>query len=184
MSPPSGYGSTWTDAGGAWTIDGLLDGEYLVMATHAFYLQGSARLELGPGGAERVELFLEPTGRLEGTVGGLGGPEPPGPGIELHHTVNVELVGASDEDSKRARANGEWSFPVDRSGRFQAQGLRAGIYKISLQSRPYRRGKFEETGPGWGNSRLEPAGPGQVAELGEVAVRTGETATFNAKASR
>jgi protocatechuate 3,4-dioxygenase beta subunit len=184
MPPPSGSGNTWSADEGTWTIDGLVDGEYVVWAEHPFYLRGSARAELSPGGTGRVELRLEPTGRLEGTVAGLGGSEPAGPGIELHHAVEVELVGASEEDSKRARANGEWSFPVDRPGHFQAQGLRPGLYRLSLKSRPYRRGKFEETGPGWGNSRLEPAGPERVAQLGEVEVRTGETATFNGKVSR
>jgi hypothetical protein len=181
MSPPSASGHTWSGEGGEWTLDGLLEGDYGVWVTHPLYLKGSGRLELGPGATERLDLTLEPSGRLEGALGGLGGGAPLELGIEMRYSMEVELLDASKEEAKHARANGEWSFPVDRSGRFEAQGLRPGTYRISVKSRAYRRGRFEETGPGWGISMPEPVGPEKTGVLGEVEIRPGETARLHAK---
>jgi len=179
MTPPSASGFTWSGDAGDWQVEGLLEGEYLVHVTHPFHVEASGRLELGAAGA-RLDLDLEPSGRLEGTITDLGASGEPG--VEVHHALVVELVGASDEEARQARANGKWRFPIDGSGRFQAQGLRPGTYRIALRSRAYRRGPFEETGPGWGNSRLEPAGSESAAPLGEAEVRAGETAAFHARA--
>jgi hypothetical protein len=100
----------------------------------------------------------------------------------IHHTLGFERLEPREKDEHKSMD--EWGVGIDDAGRFQAQGLRPGKYRLNLGIREYRRGKFTELGPGSGTGDLEPVGPEKWTPLGEVEVRARETVWFQAAAPR
>jgi protocatechuate 3,4-dioxygenase beta subunit len=180
MAPPSGMANGLSGEDGTFVLDGIMEGEYSVSGAHPFYAARPAMVELGAREARRVELRLRPTGRLEGSISGLksGG----GTRGRIHHSLNFERLEPREKDEYKSMD--EWGVGVDAAGRFQAQGLRPGNYRLILAIREYRPGKLIETGPGSGTSDLEPVGPEERIPLGEVEVRARETVWFQASVPR
>jgi RNA polymerase sigma-70 factor (ECF subfamily) len=180
MPPPSGMASGVSGEDGVFVLDGLMEGEYSITGAHPFYSSRPAMAELGSREARRVELRLQPTGRLEGSISGLK----PGEGSagRIHYTLGFDRLEPREKDEYKSMD--EWGVGIDAAGRFQAQGLRPGSYRLVLRIREYRPGKFTETGPGSGTRDLEPIGPEERIPLGQVEVRARETIWFQASVPR
>jgi RNA polymerase sigma-70 factor (ECF subfamily) len=177
MPPPSGMGNGRSGEDGSFVIEGLMEGQYSVSGAHPFYSPRPEMVELGPREARRVELRLQPTGRLEGSVSGLK--PAAGVGGRIHYSMGFERLEPREKDDYRSMD--EWGVGVDAAGRFQAQGLRPGKYRLVLGVREYRPGKFTEMGPGSGMMDLEPAGPETRFPLGEVEVVARQTIWFQGR---
>lgn len=182
MAPPSGMGSTTSGADGRFVLDGLIAGEYTLNATHPFYILPGRRAErvtLSEGVAERRDLSLEATGRIEGTIGGLQ--HEAGKGHRVNYGLYLERMG-DGENARGAPGSIEASSAyVDPTGRFQADGVPPGRYRILLRKQEFKPGKFVEMSPGAGTQALEPVGGAKTIPLGELEVRSREVATLHCR---
>ncbi len=172
---PSGLGNAASGGDGAYVIDGLLDGEYSVSTLHPFFAAPGAMVEVGAGETARLEVRMKPTGRIEGFISGLR-PSTAAEG-RMHYTLRFDRLDPRAEGQEKS--GDEWGVAVDHAGRFQAQGLHPGAYRLSLTMQEFRLGKFTEIGPGEGRPELAPVGPARSVSLGEVAIRPRETILFH-----
>jgi len=123
-----------TDADGRFTIDGLLPGKYAVRALRRG--GGEALVEHVALG-ESVELTIEATGRLAGTVSVDGG------GVPAQFTVRIhdKTTGFSRRD-KFFRTGGAWSFAAVPQGSYEvAVDAPEGTQKLTV---PLAAGEVRE----------------------------------------
>lgn len=151
----TGFGSTLSDATGAYSVTGLTSGAYILSynradyiteffdnqsdSTHAAHVAVSA-----PNITSGIDVTLDPGGIISGTVTAAD------TGLPLTE-VDVTVV---DEHGLYAT-----STSVDTQGRFQARDLRTGTYRVSFT--PYRQGKACGYQDAWysGKTTVESADP-------------------------
>jgi hypothetical protein len=177
-----------TAGDGSFTIAGLRDGKYHLMANHPFYRRDAAMktVELRPGEpASPVEIRLSPGGRLEVEVRGM--PRGFARKASLRDSVNVSKVeeekpGPGEDPAKRNPWEGFINVQQDPSGRFFAESLEPGLYAVRLEMQEMEESDQVQLGPMGGFSASKPKGEKKVAPLGNVEVRPGETAWLEGKA--
>jgi hypothetical protein len=145
----------WTDAGGQFVLSGLVPGEYSVSACHSGYLPDGdrGRVAIGEAGPEFLELGMRPASGLQGKIGNLEG----------KWSIALMLVLKRTE----GEFGGDRWCHLEQDGRFQFTSLPPGTYRVEL-------GTYQS------DPKPEIVRLGEP--LGEIVVRAGETATFDAPA--
>jgi uncharacterized GH25 family protein len=109
-----------TDAEGAFTLEGVLDGTYTIVASHANYAQGGASgIVVTSGRSSPVKVELGAGGGIRGTVIKNGSPVP-----------NLEIVAflESPNDGTGVQKQAK----TDAEGRFEILGLAPGEYNVMI----------------------------------------------------
>jgi hypothetical protein len=134
------FSSAQTDASGNFTIGPLSLGRVTLVAEHAEHGRGEAEvtLELAEAGRE-VEIALTPAATLSGTITQLGDTQ--GSSLEL---VLAPIGEPYRVDGTRKTGAAMYTLPIDELGNFEARGLEAGKYGLSLQ---HSLGSVEFVGP-------------------------------------
>lgn len=146
----------WTDAMGQFAVSGLDPGEYSVSTHHPGYIpdkdQGQGRVAIGDTEPEFLRLGMLAAGGLQGKIENLG---------ENWIAVRLVLRRVDGESGGDLRCNPE------PNGRFHAASILPGTYQVELE-------KYQ--------SKPKPQIVRMGEPLGEVVIRAGETATFDARA--
>lgn len=134
------FSSAQTDASGHFTIGPLSLGRVTLVAEHTQHGRGEAEvtLELAKAGSE-VEIALTPAATLSGSITKLG--ETRGNSLEL---VLAPIGEPYRVDGTRKTGAAMYTLPIDELGNFEARGLEAGKYALSLQ---HSLGSVEYVGP-------------------------------------
>lgn len=170
---------------GTFAIAGLTEGTYSFGADHPTYLREHhmpAEIEIPAAPGTRIELKLSPAGRLEGRIRGL--PAGKGGKRSVTHRLDLEKLEPGDGEGEEGRKQGGFrgfqQVYMDPEGRYSANNLLPGLYRLSLTSQEVEMGEVVHVGPTAGFGSNKPVGPEQVLPLGDVEIRARETTVFDA----
>lgn len=126
MNDPFGGGGIATDADGAFEIEGLSAGKYVLTTQHPEYPEASLAVEVGAG-TTPAEIRLVPGGSLGGSV--LSETRRPlaGAGVSLVPAGEAGFRGGPFDESK--------ATVTDEAGRFRFDHLGAGRYRVAASLR-------------------------------------------------
>lgn len=186
------FSSPWGDGGltaadGTFSITGLREGKYLIMAVHPYYLRTiPIPVEIPRSNEEALEIKLAPAGRLEGRI--LGSAHQFGKSA-VRYSVYLKRKGVQEDMADPGSMEPEdllrimESFcpvPIDPEGRYHADSLRPGVVLVELKRQVIERGEVEHHGPAGGTVGSRSAGPEDRIPLGEVEIRPRQTTIFDA----
>jgi large repetitive protein len=142
-----------TDAGGAFTIDGLAPGHFTFTATKAGFAPNTLRdVDISSSGP--VRIVLSSGGVITGHVNGLTAQE-------LNQaTVSATVSGGGGGGGGLGGGGGNLSTPVDFSGNFRIEGAPSGTVRVTARTGAMFGGTSKTATPK--TVQLDPGGTAQV----------------------
>jgi len=142
-----------TDAGGAFTIDGLAPGHFTFTATKAGFAPNTLRdVDISSSGP--VRITLSSGGVITGHVNGLTAQE-------LNQaTVSATVSGGGGGGGPLGGGGGNLSAPVDGSGNYRIEGAPSGTVRLTARTGAMFGGTSKTAAPK--TVQLDPGGTAQV----------------------